>query len=211
MQIHKTSDLSSLAPTKMLYNPNFKGINIVQIPRKAFKHPENYKECSKLFGKILDRASREKLRGKLGSIIAVFVPKASKTVSVLETPSYAHAKTAMRKTGNNYSIAWLRQNTGLPVKDSMDNNYHSFYVLTKEHKAGYMDIFKQGLKNLMHFATEGVLKYPENKKMSSLYAQTKFGVEADKAFDKLVAETQVKEFKLQNLDEIKNIVKDLDI
>ena len=50
-----------------------------------------------------------------------------------------------------------------------------------------------------------------NNKVSALYARTKMGVEADKSFDKLIAETPIRKFKLQNLDEIKNVVKNFDI
>lgn len=92
-----TPNLSPFTPTSSFTpDPNFKGVTLVQIPRQAFKNPENYYECSKLFGKLLDNAVGDNLLGMLGSLVSVFMPKAFKTLSILENTSYGFAKIAMQ-------------------------------------------------------------------------------------------------------------------
>ncbi len=191
--------------------PSFKAVNLVKISHKAFANPKNYKECSEVFGKTLHQATGEKLRGFLRSIIVYFTPKPLKTMYIFENPSYRHAVKSMQETGNNYSLNWLKQNTQLPVKDVIDENYHSFYVFTKEHKNGYANICNESIKNISKAVDEGCEKYPNNEKMALLYAETKIGTEEDKAVTKLLENTPVNEFSLQSLDEVKNIVKNLDV
>ena len=195
----------------MKQSPNFKSVSIVQVSKKAFANPENFKACSKSFGKALDTATGDKLTGFFGNIIALFTPKLHKTGYHLEYPSYFAAKTLMSKYNINYSMHWLKQNTGLPIKEAVDNDYHSFYVFTKEHKDRYVDAFHGTMKKILSNAKEAINKYSGDKTMATIYANLKTDISIDKAIDEMAAEAPVKKFKLDSLDEIKNIVKDLDV
>ncbi len=193
-------------------NLNFRSVSLVQIPRKAFANPENIKECSKYFGKALDKATKDKLSGTLGSIIAfLFSSKHQKTAYMLENTSYYMAKNAMLNNGYDYSIFWLAQNTDLPVKDVIDKDYHSFYVFTKEHKAGFINAYKSVFKDLFDFSKEGLRKYSTDSKMAAIYTQVKTGVKIDKNIASMLGDEQVKVFKLNNVNQVKDIVKDLNV
>lgn len=193
-------------------SPNFKSVSIVQVSKKAFANPENFKACSKSFGKALDSATGDKLTGVFGSLIALFITaKPCKTGFHLESPSYISAKKLMNKYGINYSLSWLKLNTGLPIKDAMDKDCHSFYVFTKEHKSHYVGALHGTMKTMLSNVKEAVSKYSSDKNMATIYAELKTNIAIDKAIDEMAAEAPVKKFKLDSLDEIKNIVKDLDV
>lgn len=192
-------------------SPNFKSVSIVQVSKKAFANPENFKACSKSFGKALDTATGDRLTGLLANLVALFTAKPCKTGFHLESPSYISAKKLMDKYGINYSMSWLKQNTGLPIKEAVDNDYHSFYVFTKEHKGRYVDAFHGTMKKILSNAKEAINKYSGDKTMATIYANLKTDISIDKAIDEMAAEAPVKKFKLDSLDEIKNIVKDLDV
>lgn len=196
---------------QMKQSPNFKSVSIVQVSKKAFANPENFKASSKSFGKALDTATGDKLTGFFGNIIALFTPKLHKTGYHLEYPSYFAAKTLMSKYNINYSMHWLKQNTGLPIKGAMDNDYHSFYVFTKEHKQCFVDAFKGQMKMLFGYVREGVNKYSGDERMSTIYPDLKISATIDTVIDEMAAKVPVKKYKLDSLDEIKNIVKDLDV
>lgn len=67
------------------------------------------------------------------------------------------------------------------------------------------------MKNLQKYVKEGRAKYPDNTEMSAMYANVKFGIESEAEVAKLIGDTPVKKIKINNLDEIKSIVKDLDV
>ena len=85
-------------------SPNFKAVSIVQIPRKAFKNPENYKECSRIFADKLDTLVGDRLTGRLGAILAFFTTKPHKTASFLENSALLSAKAAMDRNNIKYSV-----------------------------------------------------------------------------------------------------------
>lgn len=190
---------------------NFKAVNIIQIPKKVFDNPDNFKACSESFGKALDVATGDKLTGVFGNLVALFSTKHHKTTYQLEAASCEAANRLKDKYKMDYSLSWLRQNTGLPIKDEIEKDFHSFYVFTKEHKAFYVDAIKKSIKMLTKCVREGVSKYSGNENLAAIYVNIKANTALDEAIDKMTSEAPVKKFRLNNLDEIKNIVKDLDI
>lgn len=204
MQIQST-------PNYNAKTPNFKAVSIVQIPRKAFKNPENYKECSKIFANKLDTLVGDRFTGRLGTILAFFTTKPHKTASFLENTALLNARAAMERNNVNYSVNWLEQNTGLAIPKALDENFHSFYVYTKDDIGKIMGIVKQELKNLYTYAKEALAKYPKDKKMANIYTTAKYGVNVEALSQEAFKGTPVQKFKIENLDELKNIVKDLGV
>ena len=191
--------------------PNFKAVSIVQIPRKAFKNPENYKECSKIFANKLDKLVGDRLTGRLGAILALFTTKPHKTASFLENTALLNAKAVLDKNNIKYSVNWLEQNTGLAIPKALDENFHSFYVYTKDDIGKVMSAVKQATKNLWSNMKEARMKYPQDSKMTHVYASTKYGVQAEALRQEIFKDTPVQKFKIEKLDELENIVKDLDV
>ena len=204
MQIQST-------PNYNAKSPNFKAVSIVQIPRKAFKNPENYKECRKIFANKLDKLVGDRLTGRLGAILALFTTKPHKTANLLENYALLNARVAMDINNMKYSINWLEQNTGLAIPKALDENFHSFYVYTKDDIGKVMSTVKQATKNLWSNTKEAITKYPKDKRMTNIYAATKIGVQAEALRQEIFKDTPVQKFKIENLDELKNIVKDLDV
>lgn len=190
-------------------NTNFKAINLVQIPRKAFENPENYKECSRIFSKNVDRISKEFFGAKLSVLLAFISTKFVKNLTVLESFSLSGAREALNDNKINYSLSWLKQNTGLEIPDALDNEYHSFYIYTKEDKSKMMDAIKTSAKNLMTYAREAISKY-DDPKMQNAYTAIKMAIEIDSLANTAMAGTSIKKFKIENLDELKSISKELD-
>jgi hypothetical protein len=88
---------------------------------------------------------------------------------------------------------------------------YSFYIFTKEHKQRFDDAFKGQMKMLFGYVREGVNIYSGDERMSTIYPDLKRSATVDTVIDEMAAKVLVKKFKLDSLDEIKNIVKDLDV
>lgn len=64
---------------------------------------------------------------------------------------------------------------------------------------------------LFGYVREGVNKYSGDERMSTIYPDLKISATIDTVIDEMAAKVPVKKYKLDSLDEIKNIVKDLDV
>lgn len=67
------------------------------------------------------------------------------------------------------------------------------------------------MKMLFGYVREGVNIYSGDERMSTIYPDLKRSATVDTVIDEMAAKVPVKKFKLDSLDEIKNIVKDLDV
>ena len=141
----------------------------------------------------------------------MFTTKPHKTASFLENAALLNAKAVMDKNNLNYSVNWLEQNTGLAIPKALDENFHSFYVYTKDDIGKVMSAVKQATKNLWSNMKEARMKYPQDSKMTNVYASTKYGVQTEALRQEIFKDTPVQKFKIENLDELKNIVKDLGV
>ena len=206
MQINITPNRQNQRVQKV---PNFKGISIVQVPKKIFNNPEDLIDCTKVFDKKLSCYTNHSLKLLFAKLKGLLTLKPYKMV-FLEFPSYNCTQTAMQKKGINYSRSWIIQNTGLPIKDPLNEDMHSFFVFTKEHSNKFMTFFNRAMKKVGMTSLEAVRKYPNDPKMATVYTQGKIGVEIDNNITKLISETPVKQIKIENFNEIKNIIKDLD-
>lgn len=186
---------------------NFKGIYLIQLPRKSFSDPKNYKACADLFIKSINKATNKRSL----KFLNIFKPKLeqNKLLSCMENPSYINARKVLEYLNGEYSISELSQKTGLPIKKPIENKYHSFFVFTGEHKDKIEMFLRKPMKYLEEFAAEGAEKYPNDREMAIAYAQLKFGVAQDKEVKFLIGETPIEKFRLKDFDELKNVVKNI--
>lgn len=192
-------------------NTNFKAKSLVQIPRKVFANPENFTECSRVFSEKIRQISGEKTRGAFGALLAMLFPRLVKTVNVLESFSHGYVKEAMESNNITYPITWFKQNTGLDIPtETLDENLHSFYVYTKNDKSNALKAVMETMKNVKLYAIEGNNKYDGNKALASAYAVAKMGVETDRLLNEYTKETPLKTFRLESIDELDKIAKELD-
>ena len=191
------------------YNPKFKGVNIVQIPPNAFSS-SNVLACHKEFIKAINTAPSDNIKGFWNTIIGLFSTKTYKSV-MLESFSNYYSRRVMQEQKLEYSLGWLRQNTGLPIKDALDAKFLSFYVFTGEHIQCLMTAVKKPFKNIMKNSKEGVAKYPTEPKLAKMYPQVKMGCESDKLLEEALKGVPIKTFRVDSLDELKNIAHKLDV
>lgn len=191
--------------------PNFKAISLVQIPRKAFKNPENIKECSQFFGDKVKQISGEKVKGAVGALLALFFPRLVKSMTILENFSHSYAKIGLETNNINYPLSWFRMNSGLDIPEAKDENYHSFLVYTKNDKKNVMRATIEIAKKLKSYIQEGISKYSgHNTPLASLYATAKMGIDTDKIIAELTKDVPVKTFQINSVEELDKIVKELD-
>lgn len=198
------------------YQPNFGQVNLIQIPKKVFYNPENFRMCSKEFSKAVDKTTGSgfifgRLMENLLTLLGLGGKRTSKIYTQLESRSYALCESLLNKMG--YSLEWLEQNTGTKLKKPLNKDMHSFYLLTNEHKDGMLSYVKVGntFKLMMPHLKEGVLKHPSDNQMSTLYAAAKVGEKLDKQFEEVIAGSKIHEFKLENLGELKEIADKLGV
>ena len=141
--------------------------------------------------------------------MAFISTKFVKNITILESFSLSGAREALNDNNINYSLSWFKQNTGLEIPDAHDNEYHSFYIYTKEDKSKILAAIKTSAKNLMTYAREAISKYADSK-MQNAYAATKMAIEIDKLAKESMTGAPIKKFKIENLDELKSIAKELD-
>ena len=193
-------------------NVKFKAVNLVQIPKAAFTEPDNTLKCALEFNDILSHVTKDPLgNSALGQAISYATTKLHKTATVLEKFSHFTAKTSSEIVGKESSVSKLREKTGLPIADAVDETKHSFYVFTKEHKDKCAEIQRNSLTNLQEAARESQEKYPNDIAMQDIYAYAKVGVEADKQMEEIISNTPIKKIEIDSLFDIASITKDLDI
>lgn len=132
--------------------PSFKAVSVFQVNKKLFTNPENLLESQFLFISVLEDvvAQKIKLTEKPKSLIQKLASfknskKDKKFTLFFEQPLYSALVDMLKETGG-YSLNWLSQNIKLPIKGPLSEDYHSFYVFTKEHKNSVANIFTN--KNL---------------------------------------------------------------
>lgn len=257
--------------------PNFTSVNLIQIPKTAFKSPENLKDVEEVF------------RQNIRQIIDVNTPRFSlfpfnklkknvKAISHLEYPFYPYlietfkisqltrkestlkkiseqveteidkplrpfgAKTFLKSiyldelssvvTGVvqklkesslnelNTSIEDLNITTNTKMKKPLNENLHSFFVLTKEQKDAVIDMrnSKQVLTLLKNTAQRGKTLvfnkisdlFSENNAKENLCNIANFVKHLNQEYEKVVAAEPVNTFKINSLSELPSVVNKID-
>ncbi len=176
--------------------PNFKGTYIVQIPHKAFTNPNNIQECTKLVSKQIC-----KFRSKLDNFLNIFKQN---LFCYPEKFSYMFSKKGMESCKLNNSVQWLRSNTGLPIADALRENYHSFFIYTKDDAGNVLKQITSACKNTR--APEFLEKYSDPH-MIATARTAKIGVEIDKAMESQYKNAIV--YEVENLADLKEVAKNI--
>lgn len=180
-----------LINSSLNYQPNFKQVNLVQVSKKAFKNPEDLTQCVLNFQKRLPEG----------------IP--AKNISFLEYPSYIWSYFAENKLTSFSKL--IAKACDLSVKSPRDENHHSFLVFTGEHvnKVRQATNPEYRLNLFNNYSQEGEEKYSFSKTLALFYGSIKAGEQIDRIVNNIVAEEKIYKFRIQNLDDLDNIVNEM--
>lgn len=123
--------------------PNFQSVNLVQVSKRAFRSPDNLSSVYIDYLRANNKAAGE--IGPWSSTLLAWLGWAKdqriiKTVAFLESPFHILLKWYCKKCHTS-DLTHLGQRFGVELRDAVDPNYHSFYVLTHEDKNNVADVF----------------------------------------------------------------------
>lgn len=122
--------------------PSFKSINVIQIKKSTFKHPDNLVEIENGVNDIFHMMTGEISGKSSGFFERIGLSKSkAKFYSYLEQPRYVQIVESLKKMGG-YSINWLSQNKKISIREPINEDYHSFFVYTDKHKDICLNIDK---------------------------------------------------------------------
>lgn len=123
--------------------PNFKSVNIIQINKRVFKTPEDLAGIQSFANYIFNKLADIKTNTQPSFFNKIGLVKQKKqTFSYLEQPYYVPIRKKLKEMGD-YSLSWLSQNKKIPVREPLNQDYHSFFLYTKEHKDFCVNLDKQ--------------------------------------------------------------------
>ena len=141
MQINNQYQLSN--------TPAFKQVSLVKVEKSFFKEGTSALIKDNAMKSLLSVMSKDKMGNKAKILLAMLGirKKVMKFFSFLEFPGYASVMQKAEDLGTNYS--WFKQNSGIDFKDPMEENYDSFWVLTREDKDAFIDATPRSEMNKM--------------------------------------------------------------
>lgn len=183
---------------------SFTSVNLVQVSKTAFQNPMDFKVANKTFINICNKSFGE-LNGNLSNLLTLFGfgKQTNKTLAFLESPLFINIKKLCekKKLPNPQKI--------------MDEDYFSFYILTKGNKDAAFDMLKQKSKVVSKEVNlnDLILRCSaETSKIRTLFAMYK--LEMLKIVDKAIVgtiETPQKVFKAESLSELPGICKQIEV
>ena len=196
-------------------NTSFKGVNLIQVSKKAFINPEEAEECALHFSDEVNKITKEWPDGVTDLFAKFGLWKlVTKTFSYLEQPLYINLLDIAKE--NHARISWLEGRSKIPIKPPLSEDYHSFFLYTKSHKNSAADIFDP--RNFNKFSDvvqkEGEKLIDENPERaavigSEVWVETKMNDLFIKEFEKATQGEPVKQFKIEDLSQLPNIFKQI--
>jgi len=186
--------------------PNFTQINLVQVSKNAFKNPEDLYAVNKTFQDMANEAAGE-INGGLSSILTLFGlgKKVNKTLDILEHPGYMSITKKINK---------INRAIGLQIKKPINEDYHSFFVYTKEHKDAVFEALspKNQINSLKQARAEAVIaaRQGENITPLSLWVQVKANDISLNKLETATAGEPINKYVINDLKEIPDIFKKID-
>ena len=130
--------------------PTFGKFSIVKIKKDALPTRESLIAVEDIFEREFNKAITKK--GVFSNAIKkMFAIKSKDYVYFLEQPNYAALMDKLKDFGG-YSLEWLHMHTGVPIVKPMEEDYHSFVVLTEDE----LDIGRIMNENVDNFVQETV-------------------------------------------------------
>lgn len=190
--------------------PNFKQVSLIKVAKKAFKNPENYLECEDIFdramGKLLNQVELTSMQKSL-ALSGILQP--IKFISVLESPGLAHLKTFLKRKGEK-SLEWLKNTTGMNIPNPLSKDYHSFFVLFNGDQHAYLNkLGYGGIADCINKAYEDTKYDMSEEAIPKGYV--KLSEFINEKFNQIINKKPIQEFKIESLDELKNITEKLDV
>lgn len=193
---------------------SFGSVNIIQVSKKAFNNSEDYIAINEEFHEAANKITRE-VGGKLNLVLNLLGlgKKSNKIISYLEEPGYIGIMKELKKSGN-YSLSWLRQNTGFPIAENLSEGYHSFTVLTKKHKdassslvstKGLFEVWKKIIKEEIQEVRNG-----KKTKTAPVLTAAKINQAISEKIKPIIDGEPVNKFIIEDLSELPNVFKQID-
>lgn len=188
--------------------PAFKQLSIVQIPRKAFRCPNNYSASLREFTSFLNTNAMQKpvKRNFWGRI-----PKVDKKYDLfLEQPGYTFIRDELKQAGN-YSLEWLNLHTGIETPKPMREDYHSFVVFSGEEHS----VIKQILSPLnKEKYTQRVLGEFEQQKSKGknpdfLWFAVRLNELITSVYNRVASMYKPVKYEVENFEELKKFVPEI--
>lgn len=204
MQINNTPQIS--------YQPNFKQVNLVKVPKYFFKEGSSSLVCEKFVQESLKNAVGEKPIGIIQKILLELGIKRNpdnKIYAMLEYPGYAPLMEMLEEKG--FSFSWFKQNTKSNLSEPKYDDFYSFYVLTKEDKNNYYtNIVSQG-DQIKEDLIEKVCSMIEKEEAVQEFKAAEMAASyLNEKFQEIIAGKEVNEF-VWELDNYRELVKKLDV
>ena len=188
-------------------NCSFKSVNLIQVPKKAFKHPNDAIKVSKDFIKASNKATGE-IHPILSQILSLFGfgKKANKTLTYLEQPGYVEVEKANQKYGAE-TVDAISRKTNISNAKPLMSDYHTFVVLTKEHKdqATPLASAKGNISMIAKMAKEGAELRANNKLEPSEQAPwvaLKSNQILSEHMNNIMKDADIKTFQVKDLSEL---------
>lgn len=205
-------------PNQQNYQPKFGQVYLIQVSKKAFSNPQNLDYVRDVFCNSVSKITKEMPFSLSNALAKLGVSrKSQKTFSFLESPTYPQIKKDLQES-QAPSIHWFNFHIGNTVKEPLDQNYHSFYMLTKDDKNGLIDSFSPKnikitwarLHSFMENAKSSIYQGLSNENILHSQKKDLYWIHAE--FDKILAKN-VKEpektFRINNLSELTEIFKEI--
>ena len=205
MQINNQPQISA--------TPAFKQVNLVKVSKTFFNKEASALGKDTFMKGFLSYVANDKMGLGLKLLLSMIGlrKKAVKFFSFLEFPGYASVMQKAEDLGTSFS--WFKQNSGVDFREPLDEEYDSFWVLTKEDKDAYI---KATPKSEMKKMMSGILSTVGEKKQNGealpdtfVVAQTAKWL-SDK-FDEVIKGKEVKEIIVDDDYPLENLKGDLNI
>lgn len=125
----------NITPVQNSNKASFGSVNLIQVSKTAFKHPDDLNLAYKEFNTAVNTTTGEvnDLIGTIFNLIGMG-KKTNKTITYLEqSPAYFLLGKEMKKSGYT-KVSWMSKETGIPIAEPLSPDHHSFTILTKEQK-----------------------------------------------------------------------------
>jgi len=194
---------------------NFRSVNIIQVSKNAFKNTENAAAVSKSFIKASNKAAGE-IHPGLSSILSLFGfgKKANKTLTYLEQPGYVRVTKAVKRFGENFVNAISRK-TGVSSARPLMEDYHTFVVLTGEHKDKAISLAsaKSNL-SLINEISKGAAEKRVNGQLAKNEQEAWIALKSNELLNNrinsIIAGEDIHTFKINDLSELPETYKKID-
>lgn len=204
MQINNQYQLSN--------TPAFKQVSLVKVEKTFFKEGTSALVKDNAMKGLLSAMSYDKMGNKIKMLLAMLGirKKGMKFFSFLEFPGYASIMQKAENLGTNYS--WFKQNSGINFNDPIDENYDSFWVLTKEDKDAFIDATPASEMNKMMNGIIGSLgeKKEKGEIVSDTFVVAQTAKWLNDKFEEVVKGKEVNEIVIDDNYPIEFLQDDLD-